>query len=121
MLSLDIAEKRIPQDGKFKISLSREKAIDFRVSTCPISFGEKVVLRIIDSSSTQIPIEQLGFLESQKETYLKYIQQPQGMVLVTGPTGSGKTVTLYTDINILMNQKKYFNCRRPGLAYGKRY
>lgn len=68
MSSLDIAEKRIPQDGKFKISLSREKTIDFRVSTYPISFGEKVVLRIIDSSSTQIPIEQLGFSESQKET-----------------------------------------------------
>ncbi|ORU66192.1 type IV-A pilus assembly ATPase PilB, partial [Francisella tularensis] len=106
MSSLDIAEKRIPQDGKFKISLSREKAIDFRVSTCPISFGEKVVLRIIDSSSTQIPIEQLGFSESQKETYLKYIQQPQGMVLVTGPTGSGKTVTLYTGINILNKPEK---------------
>ncbi|AIT10163.1 general secretion pathway protein GspE [Candidatus Francisella endociliophora] len=106
MSSLDIAEKRIPQDGKFKISLSREKAIDFRVSTCPISFGEKVVLRIIDSSSTQIPVEQLGFSESQKATYLKYIQQPQGMVLVTGPTGSGKTVTLYTGINILNKPEK---------------
>ncbi|APC91865.1 MULTISPECIES: type IV-A pilus assembly ATPase PilB [Francisella] len=106
MSSLDIAEKRIPQDGKFKISLSHEKAIDFRVSTCPISFGEKVVLRIIDSSSTQIPIEQLGFSEPQKETYLKYIQQPQGMVLVTGPTGSGKTVTLYTGINILNKPEK---------------
>ncbi|ALB01671.1 general secretion pathway protein GspE [Francisella persica ATCC VR-331] len=106
MSNLDIAEKRIPQDGKFKISLSREKAIDFRVSTCPISFGEKVVLRIIDSSSTQIPIEQLGFSESQKETYIKYIQQSQGMVLVTGPTGSGKTVTLYTGINILNEPEK---------------
>ncbi|AJI53454.1 type IV-A pilus assembly ATPase PilB [Francisella philomiragia] len=106
MSSLDIAEKRIPQDGKFKISLSREKAIDFRVSTCPISFGEKVVLRILDSSSTQIPIEQLGFSEAQKETYLKYIKQPQGMVLVTGPTGSGKTVTLYTGINILNKPEK---------------
>jgi type IV pilus assembly protein PilB len=106
MSSLDIAEKRIPQDGKFKISLSREKAIDFRVSTCPISFGEKVVLRIIDASSTQIPIEQLGFSEHQKATYLKYIQQPQGMVLVTGPTGSGKTVTLYTGINILNKPEK---------------
>ncbi|MED7788283.1 type IV-A pilus assembly ATPase PilB [Francisella sp. 19X1-34] len=106
MSSLDIAEKRIPQDGKFKISLSREKAIDFRVSTCPISFGEKVVLRIIDVSSTQIPIEQLGFSDHQKQTYLKYIQQPQGMVLVTGPTGSGKTVTLYTGINILNKPEK---------------
>ncbi|MDE4955250.1 ATPase, T2SS/T4P/T4SS family, partial [Francisella tularensis] len=84
--------------GKFKISLSREKAIEFRVSTCPIIFGEKVVLRIIDSSSTQIPIEQLCFSESQKETYLKYIQQPQCMVLVTVPTGTVKTVTLYTGI-----------------------
>lgn len=106
MSSLDIAEKRIPQDGKFKISLSREKSIDFRVSTCPISFGEKVVLRIIDSSSTQIPVEQLGFSESQKAIYLKYIQEPQGMVLVTGPTGSGKTVTLYTGINILNRPEK---------------
>ena len=85
MSSLDIAEKRIPQDGKFKISLSREKAIDFRVSTCPISFGEKVVLRIIDSSSTQIPVEQLGFSETQKEVYLKHINQPQGMVLDNWP------------------------------------
>lgn len=101
MSSLDIAEKRIPQDGKFKISLSREKAIDFRVSTCPINFGEKVVLRIIDSSSTQIPIEALGFSEYQKKIYVDAINQPQGMVLVTGPTGSGKTVTLYTGINIL--------------------
>lgn len=101
MSSLDIAEKRIPQDGKFKISLSKEKAIDFRVSTCPINFGEKVVLRIIDSSSTQIPIEALGFSEHQKKIYVEAINQPQGMVLVTGPTGSGKTVTLYTGINIL--------------------
>ncbi len=101
MSSLDIAEKRIPQDGKFKISLSKEKAIDFRVSTCPINFGEKVVLRIIDSSSTQIPIEALGFSEYQKKIYVEAINRPQGMVLVTGPTGSGKTVTLYTGINIL--------------------
>ena len=101
MSSLNIAEKRIPQDGRFKISLSREKAIDFRVSSCPINFGEKVVLRIIDSSSTQIPIEALGFSEYQKRIYEETINQPQGMVLVTGPTGSGKTVTLYTGINIL--------------------
>ncbi|APC97863.1 type IV-A pilus assembly ATPase PilB [Francisella frigiditurris] len=106
MASLDIAEKRIPQDGKFKISLSKEKAIDFRVSTCPINFGEKVVLRIIDSSSTQIPVEQLGFAEHQKKLYLDAISQSQGMVLVTGPTGSGKTVTLYTGINILNKPEK---------------
>ncbi|QIV94736.1 type IV-A pilus assembly ATPase PilB [Allofrancisella frigidaquae] len=106
MASLDIAEKRIPQDGKFKISLSREKAIDFRVSTCPVSFGEKVVLRILDSSNTQIPIEALGFSEKQKKLYLDTIHQPQGMVLVTGPTGSGKTVTLYTGINILNKIEK---------------
>ena len=106
MSSLDIAEKRIPQDGKFKISLSKEKAIDFRVSTCPINFGEKVVLRIIDSSSTQIPVEALGFSEYQKKVYLDAINQPQGMVLVTGPTGSGKTVTLYTGINTLNRSER---------------
>ncbi|RUS68846.1 hypothetical protein EGW08_023392 [Elysia chlorotica] len=106
MASLDIAEKRIPQDGKFKISLSHEKAIDFRVSSCPINFGEKVVLRIIDASSTQIPVEALGFSQHQKEIYLNAISQSQGMVLVTGPTGSGKTVTLYTGINILNKPEK---------------
>jgi len=106
MSSLDIAEKRIPQDGKFKISISKDKAIDFRVSTCPINFGEKIVLRIIDSSSTQIPIEALGFAEHQKEIYLNAIYQSQGMVLVTGPTGSGKTVTLYTGINVLNKPEK---------------
>ena len=120
MSSLDIAEKRIPQDGKFKISLSREKAIDFRVSTCPINFGEKVVLRIIDSSSTQIPIEALGFSEHQKKIYVKAISQPQGMVLVTGPTGSGKTVTLYTGINILNRPESRLwhscLCREPSSA-----
>lgn len=106
MSSLDIAEKRIPQDGKFKISLSREKTIDFRVSSCPINFGEKIVLRIIDASSTQIPIEALGFSDNQKKIYADAIVQPQGMVLVTGPTGSGKTVTLYTGINVLNKPEK---------------
>ena len=106
MANLDIAEKRIPQDGKFKISFSNEKIIDFRVSTCPINFGEKVVLRIIDSSTTQISIEALGFSEKQKQIYLDKIQQSQGMILVTGPTGSGKTVTLYSGLNILNKPEK---------------
>ena len=106
MSSLDIAEKRVPQDGKFKISLSKEKSIDFRVSSCPINFGEKIVLRIIDASSTQIPVEALGFSDKQKDIYEAAIIQPQGMVLVTGPTGSGKTVTLYTGINILNSPEK---------------
>ena len=106
MSALDIAEKRIPQDGKFKIALSANRGIDFRVSTCPVAFGEKVVLRIIDAGSTKIPIEALGFAEHQKELYLRNIKSSQGLVLVTGPTGSGKTVTLYTGLNILNNPEK---------------
>jgi type IV pilus assembly protein PilB len=98
---LDLAEKRIPQDGRIKLNLSKSKAIDFRVSTCPTLWGEKVVLRILDPTSAQLGVDALGFEPYQKELFLKAIAKPQGMVLVTGPTGSGKTVTLYTGLNIL--------------------
>ena len=101
MAGLDIAEKRVPQDGRIKLDLSRTKSIDFRVSTCPIMFGEKVVLRILDSSATRLGIEGLGFEAEQREEFHRSVVKPYGMILVTGPTGSGKTVTLYTALNIL--------------------
>ncbi len=101
MAGLDIAEKRVPQDGRIKLNISRNKSIDFRVSTCPILFGEKVVLRILDSAATRMGIEGLGFDEAQRDTYYEAVKKPYGMILVTGPTGSGKTVTLYTALNIL--------------------
>lgn len=104
MAGLDIAEKRVPQDGRIKLNLSRRKSIDFRVSTCPIMFGEKVVLRILDSASTQLGIEGLGFEKKQQETFHDAVVKPYGMILVTGPTGSGKTVTLYTALNILNDE-----------------
>ena len=104
MAGLDIAEKRVPQDGRIKLNLSRRKSIDFRVSTCPIMFGEKVVLRILDSESTQLGIEGLGFEQLQQETFHNSVIKPYGMILVTGPTGSGKTVTLYTALNILNDE-----------------
>lgn len=104
MAGLDIAEKRIPQDGRIKLNISRNKAMDFRVSTCPTLFGEKVVLRILDSSVTNIGIEGLGFEERQQKAYEEAIFKPYGMVLVTGPTGSGKTVTLYTALNMLNDE-----------------
>jgi type IV pilus assembly protein PilB len=91
----------VPQDGRIKLALSKNRAIDFRVNTCPTVYGEKVVLRILDSSAAQIGIEALGFDERQRELFLAAINKPYGMVLVTGPTGSGKTVTLYTGLNIL--------------------
>lgn len=101
MSSLDISERRIPQDGRFKLKLSRNRSIDFRVSTCPTIGGEKVVMRILDPGSTRLGIEALGFSHKQQEYFLHCIEKPQGMILVTGPTGSGKTVTLYTALNIL--------------------
>lgn len=101
MAGLDIAEKRVPQDGRIKLNISRTKSIDFRVSTCPILFGEKVVLRILDSAATKMGIEGLGFEEEQRALYHQAVKKPYGMILVTGPTGSGKTVTLYTALNIL--------------------
>lgn len=98
---LDISERRIPQDGRFKMNLSKKVTIDFRVSTCPTVGGEKVVMRLLDPSASKLGVDKLGFFPDQKEAFLKAIHQPQGMVLVTGPTGSGKTVTLYTALNIL--------------------
>ena len=101
MSRMDIAERRVPQDGRIKMSLSKNRAIDFRVNTCPTLFGEKVVLRILDPTSAQIGIEKLGFEPVQQERFINAINKPYGMVLVTGPTGSGKTVSLYTGLNML--------------------
>jgi type IV pilus assembly protein PilB len=98
---LDISEKRVPQDGRMKLVVSKNRAIDFRVSTLPTLFGEKIVMRILDGTQAQMGIEALGYDPDQKETLLKAIERPYGMVLVTGPTGSGKTVSLYTCLNIL--------------------
>ena len=101
MSRMDTAEKRVPQDGRIKLKISRTKAIDFRVNTCPTLFGEKIVLRILDPSSASLGIDALGYEEDQKQLYLKALANPYGMILVTGPTGSGKTVSLYTGLNIL--------------------
>ena len=101
MAQLDIAERRVPQDGRLKLYLTKQRAIDFRVNTMPTLWGEKVVLRLLDPSSAQMGIDALGYEPHQKELFLKAIHKPQGMVLVTGPTGSGKTVSLYTALNIL--------------------
>ena len=98
---LDISEKRIPQDGRMKLAVSRERAIDFRVSTLPTLFGEKIVMRILDPSSATLGIDALGYEPDQKEALLWAIGRPYGMILVTGPTGSGKTVSLYTCLNLL--------------------
>jgi type IV pilus assembly protein PilB len=101
MSRLDISEKRIPQDGRIKLKISKNKAIDFRVSTLPTLFGEKIVMRILDPTSAQMGIDILGYEPEQKQLYLDALSKPQGMILVTGPTGSGKTVSLYTGVNIL--------------------
>ncbi len=98
---LDISEKRVPQDGRMKLVMSKTRSIDFRVSTLPTLFGEKIVMRILDGSQAQMGIDALGYDEDQKAILLDAIQRPYGMVLVTGPTGSGKTVSLYTCLNIL--------------------
>ncbi len=103
--SLDIAEKRIPQDGRMKLKLSATRNIDFRVSTLPLINGEKIVMRILDPSSATLGIEALGYEPEQKEALLSAVSRPYGLVLVTGPTGSGKTVSLYTCLNILNNPK----------------
>lgn len=101
MSALDIAERRVPQDGRIKLNLSKTKSMDFRVSTCPTLFGEKIVLRILDGSAAKLGIDKLGYEDNQKKLFLEAIEKPYGMVLVTGPTGSGKTVSLYTALNIL--------------------
>jgi type IV pilus assembly protein PilB len=101
MSRMNIAERRVPQDGRIKMNLSRNRSIDFRVNTLPTLYGEKVVLRILDASAAQIGVESLGFEEEQKEIFTRAINKPYGMVLVTGPTGSGKTVSLYTGLNML--------------------
>ena len=106
MAQLDIAEKRVPQDGRIKLNLSKTKQIDFRVSTLPTLFGEKVVLRILDASAAKLGIDKLGYEEDQKKLFLDAVRKPYGMVLVTGPTGSGKTVSLYTALNILNDEQR---------------
>ena len=101
MSRLDIAERRVPQDGRIKMRLSKNRSIDFRVSSCPTLFGEKIVLRILDASTAMMGIDALGYEPFQRELYMQTLAKPQGMILVTGPTGSGKTVSLYTGLAIL--------------------
>ncbi|WP_432211194.1 type IV-A pilus assembly ATPase PilB, partial [Acinetobacter variabilis] len=101
MSQMDISEKRVPQDGRIKLKLSKNKAIDFRVNSLPTLFGEKLVLRILDPSSAMLGIDALGYEPEQKELFMEALDKPQGMLLITGPTGSGKTVSLYTGLNIL--------------------
>ena len=106
MSKMDISERRIPQDGRIKMKLSKTKAIDFRVNSCPTLFGEKIVLRILDSSSAMLGIEVLGYEDEQRKLYEAALSKPYGMILVTGPTGSGKTVSLYTGLNILNTEDR---------------
>ena len=106
MSQLDIAEKRVPQDDRIKLNISKTKQIDFRVSTLPTLFGEKIVLRILDGSAAKLGIEKLGYEDDQQKLFLDAIQKPYGMVLVTGPTGSGKTVSLYTALGILNEESR---------------
>jgi type IV pilus assembly protein PilB len=106
MSRMDIAERRVPQDGRIKMRLSKNRAIDFRVNSCPTLFGEKIVLRILDPSSAKIGIESLGYEPHQQAMYEKHLAKPYGMILVTGPTGSGKTVSLYTGLNILNTEDR---------------
>ena len=101
MSRLDISERRIPQDGRIKLNLSKNRSIDFRINTCPTLWGEKIVLRILDPSSAKLGIDALGYETFQKDLYIEALSRPYGMILVTGPTGSGKTVSLYTGVNIL--------------------
>ena len=106
MARLDIAERRVPQDGRIKMRLSKNRAIDFRVNTCPTLFGEKVVCRLLDPTSASVGIDALGYEEDQQQIYLDQLAKPYGMILVTGPTGSGKTVSLYTGLNILNTEDR---------------
>ncbi len=114
MSRMDIAERRVPQDGRIKMHLSKNRAIDFRVNTCPTLFGEKIVLRILDPSSAKLGIDALGYEDDQKQMYLENLNKPYGMILVTGPTGSGKTVSLYTGLNILNTEDRNIStCEDP--------
>ncbi len=114
MARLDIAERRVPQDGRIKLRLSKNRAIDFRVNTCPTLFGEKVVMRILDPTAAKLGIEVLGYEDFQRKLYLDALAKPYGMILVTGPTGSGKTVSLYTGINILNTEDRNIStCEDP--------
>ncbi len=106
MSQMDISERRVPQDGRIKMKISKTRAIDFRVNTLPTLFGEKVVLRILDPGAAKMGIDALGYEDFQKKLYMDALAQPQGMILVTGPTGSGKTVSLYTGLNILNTQER---------------
>lgn len=106
MSSLDIAERRVPQDGRIKLNISKTKQMDFRVSTLPTLFGEKVVLRLLDGSAAKLGIDKLGYEDFQRALYEKALENPYGMILVTGPTGSGKTVSLYTGLNILNTDER---------------
>ncbi|MCC5795043.1 MAG: type IV-A pilus assembly ATPase PilB [Chromatiales bacterium] len=114
MARLDIAERRLPQDGRIKLRLSKTRAIDFRVNTCPTLFGEKIVLRILDPTAAKLGIDVLGYEPFQKELYQQALSRPYGMILVTGPTGSGKTVSLYTGLNILNTEDRNIStCEDP--------
>ena len=101
MSRLDISKKRVPQDGRMKLKLGAERVIDFRVSTLPTLFGEKIVIRILDPNSARMGIDALGYDPAEKEHLIQAIHRPYGMILVTGPTGSGKTVSLYSCLNLL--------------------
>ena len=101
MSQMDISERRVPQDGRIKLKVSKSKAIDFRVNTLPVLFGEKIVLRILDPGQAKVGVDALGYEDDQKKLYLEALNKPQGMFVVTGPTGSGKTVSLYTGLQIL--------------------
>lgn len=114
MARLDISERRLPQDGRFKMKISPTRTIDFRVSTCPTLYGEKIVMRVLDPASTKLDVDSLGYEPFQKELFVKAIHRPQGMVLVTGPTGSGKTVSLYTALSILnTTERNISSCEDP--------
>jgi type IV pilus assembly protein PilB len=106
MAQLDIAERRVPQDGRIKLNVSKTRQMDFRVSSCPTLFGEKIVLRLLDGSAAKLGIDKLGYEDVQKNLYLDSLNKPYGMILVTGPTGSGKTVSLYTGLNILNTEER---------------
>jgi type IV pilus assembly protein PilB len=106
MSQMDISERRLPQDGRIKMKISPSRAIDFRVNTLPTLWGEKIVLRILDPGSAQLGIDALGYEEDQKELFMNALSQSQGLILVTGPTGSGKTVSLYTGLNILNTEER---------------